>query len=417
MSTQAHVHFEGFLAAKDATTVPIPSNFLTTMYHLLIIFLLCLFAESLGHIPGVLHRRNYFYIGERYVMSNDSVIAAGQIYVEHLVPAQVTRPFPILFIHGHGMTATNFLNTPDGRLGWADYFLGKGYELYLIDQASRGRSAWQIGVDGDQSDFDVLEVEIRFTASEKFNWWSGAQLHTQWPGNGTAGDPIFDNFYASTVPSLVSDAESSEKTRDATVQLLDRIGPVVLLTHSQSGPFGWEIADARPALVKTVIALEPQGPPFMNVIFPPIGPARPFGVSDQPLTFHPPVNTTSDLQRVVFNNITNVTCLEQAAPAKQLINLAKIPIAVVTSESSYHALYDNCTVHFLQQAGVPVKHLQLPELGIRGNGHMMFMEKNGLEIAEKVVEKWIDEVIRKWYVRYMVSRSGSERSVLDLWGL
>lgn len=28
-----------------------------------------------------------------------------------------------------GMTGTNFLNTPDGRLGWADYFLSKGYEV------------------------------------------------------------------------------------------------------------------------------------------------------------------------------------------------------------------------------------------------------------------------------------------------
>ncbi|KAL0576505.1 hypothetical protein V5O48_005480 [Marasmius crinis-equi] len=361
------------------------------LYNLLSILLSTQLATVLANVAGTLHRRNYFYVGERYVTVNDSVIAAGQIYVEHLVPAQVTQPLPILFIHGHGMTATNFLNTPDGRLGWADYFLSKGYELYLIDQPSRGRSAWQMGVDGGQSDFDVFTTQVRFTASEKFDWWPLAHLHTQWPGNGTAGDPIFDNFYASTVPSLNSDAESSEKTKTATVELLDRIGPVILLTHSQSGPFGWVIADARPSLVKTVIALEPMGPPFMNVIFPPIGPARPFGITESPLTFSPPVNSASDLQPAVFNSIPNITCFEQAEPAKQLVNLAKIPIAVVTSESSYHAMYDNCTVRFMQQAGVGVKHLNLPEFGIRGNGHMMFMEKNGLEIAEKVVERWIQE--------------------------
>ena len=180
--------------------------------------------------------------------------------------------------------------------------------------------------------------------------------------------------------------------------LINSSQPAILLTHSQSGAFGWEIADARPALVKTVIALEPAGPPFMNAIVPPIGPARPFGVTEHPLTFRPPVTSASDIQPVVFNNIPNVTCLEQPAPARQLVTLSKIPIVVITSESSYHSLYDNCTVHFLRQAGVPVKHLQLPELGIRGNGHMMFMEKNGLEIAEKVVEKWIQEVISEWYV-------------------
>jgi hypothetical protein len=27
------------------------------------------------------------------------------------------------------MTGTNFLNTPDGRPGWGDFFLSKGYEV------------------------------------------------------------------------------------------------------------------------------------------------------------------------------------------------------------------------------------------------------------------------------------------------
>ena len=84
-------------------------------------------------IQGTLHRRNYFYIGEKYVTTaNQSVIASGQIYVEHLVPAQVTQALPLVFIHGHDMTGTNFLNTPDGRLGWADFFLGEGYEVKVF---------------------------------------------------------------------------------------------------------------------------------------------------------------------------------------------------------------------------------------------------------------------------------------------
>lgn len=88
-----------------------------------------------------------------------------------------------------------------------------------------------------------------------------------------------------------------------------------------------------------------------------------------------------------------MTCFEQARPARQLVNLARIPITVITSESSYHGLYDNCTVRFLQQAGVSVKHVSLPDVGIFGNGHMMFMEKNNLEIAEKVVNRWIKDTV------------------------
>ncbi|KIK65737.1 hypothetical protein GYMLUDRAFT_56380 [Collybiopsis luxurians FD-317 M1] len=354
-----------------------------------------------AQIPGTLHRREYFYVGQQYVetpgTNSGSEIAAGQIYVEHLVPASVTHSLPILMIHGHSMTGTNFMNTPDGRLGWADYFLGQGFEIYLIDQPSRGRSAWQMGVDGNQSTLDTTTISSRFTAPEVFNLWPQAALHTQWPGNGTAGDPIFDNFYASTMPSLVTDVESSIKVKAAVVPLLDKIGPVILLTHSQSGQYGWILGDARPSLVKTIIALEPAGPPFINAIFPPLTPARPYGLTEIPVTYSPPISSASDLHTEINPSLTNAslgtTCFRQAEPAKQLINLKDIPTMVVTSEASYHAVYDECSVDFLKQAGVPVTWVQLPEIGIKGNAHMMFMEKNGLEIAEKVVLSWIQKTV------------------------
>lgn len=73
------------------------------------------------------HTRDYFYVGGSYTtVSGGSEIAHGQLYVEHLAPIEKTRSIPILFIHGNGMTAVNFLNTPDGRPGWADYFLAQG---------------------------------------------------------------------------------------------------------------------------------------------------------------------------------------------------------------------------------------------------------------------------------------------------
>jgi len=84
------------------------------------------------HIPTTLHRRSYFYIGSEYISTRNSVVSSGQMYVEHLVPIKVIQPFRIVFIPGNGMTGTNFLNTPDGRLGWADYFLSQGYELYIV---------------------------------------------------------------------------------------------------------------------------------------------------------------------------------------------------------------------------------------------------------------------------------------------
>ncbi|KAH0587092.1 hypothetical protein H2248_005910 [Termitomyces sp. 'cryptogamus'] len=292
-----------------------------------------------------------------------------------------------------GMTGTNFLNTPDGRLGWADYFLSKGYELFLIDQPSRGRSPWQKNIDGVQSSYDTFTIESHFTATQLHNLWPEASLHTQWPGNGSLGDPIFNVFYASTVPSLDSDAETAMKIREAGSALLDKIGPVILLTHSQAGQHGWVLGDARPTKVKAIVALEPIGPPFINAVFPPFTAARDFGVTDIPITYSPPVKVPDDIVKVVVSTAFGTTCFQQASPPKKLVNLAQIPVLMVTSESSYHSIYDNCTAQYLTQAGVSVNHLSLPDIGIHGNGHMMFMEKNNLQIVDEVVQRWISRTI------------------------
>lgn len=66
---------------------------------------------------------------------------------------------------------------------------------------------------------------------------------------------------------------------------------------------------------------------------------------------------------------------------------------MVTSEAGYHSIYDTCSVEFLRDAGVSVDHVRLSDVGIHGNGHMMFMERNNLQIADQVVMKWLDEVL------------------------
>ena len=173
--------------------------------------------------------------------------------------------------------------------------------------------------------------------------------------------------------------------------------PAIVLTHSQAGAHGWILGDARPDLVKAIIALEPLGPPFSDAIFSPVTPDFPYGLTSVPLTFSPPITSSSDLHPVAIYSdpANNFTCFQQGSkPPRQLANLARIPVLLVTSHSSYHQIYDNCSVQFLQQAGVHVKHVRLQDVGIFGNGHMMFMEKNNIQIAEEVLEKWIDETLR-----------------------
>jgi pimeloyl-ACP methyl ester carboxylesterase len=214
--------------------------------------------------------RGYFYVGGKYVGEPGKEIMQGQIYVEVLAPKDVRRPYPLVLIHGAAQTATNWMGTPDGRKGWAEYFVEQGYVVYMIDQPMRGRSA-EHPSDGPTRMFTVANEEWQFTASESSEGtWPQAKKHTQWPGEGPnkgkKGDPIFDAFYATQVETVISNEETQSRNRDAGAALLDKIGPAIVLTHSQSGSFGWLIADARPRLVKAIVAIEPAGPPFENTI-------------------------------------------------------------------------------------------------------------------------------------------------------
>ena len=85
-----------------------------------------------------------------------------------------------------------------------------------------------------------------------------------------------------------------------------------------------------------------------------------------------------------------VRCWRQQDPARKLVNLTKTPVLVVSSEASYHAPYDDCTAAYLTQAGVPVRHIHLVDLGIHGNGHMMMIEKNNQSIAAVMVD-WLNK--------------------------
>lgn len=97
--------------------------------------------------------------------------------------------------------------------------------------------------------------------------------------------------------------------------------------------------------------------------------------------------TTGKLQ---YTNglLSKFPCIEQVAPAKQLVNIAKAPLLILTSQASIHATYDQCLVQFLQQARVGVKWTKLADVGIAGNGHFMFLEKNSDVIAE-YVDGWL----------------------------
>ena len=150
----------------------------------------------------------------RYTGEPGKEIMSGQIYVEVVAPKDVRRPYPLVLIHGAAQTATNWMGTPDGRKGWAEYFVEQGYVVYMIDQPSRGRSAWHPS-DGPTRMFTAQQEEFQFTANARKGTWPQAKTHTQWPGEGPnkgqKGDPIFD-------ASTPRRSRRSAPPRDATAQ-------------------------------------------------------------------------------------------------------------------------------------------------------------------------------------------------------
>jgi pimeloyl-ACP methyl ester carboxylesterase len=351
-------------------------------------------SAAASNSPLVIKDQGVFFLGGKYDNPANPRLGRmfGQMYVRFQIPqGGGNKKYPVVMIHGGGQQNTSFTGTPDDRLGWADYFLSRGYPVYLVDQPGRGRAPYNNTAYGARTaPPNVTNIENQFTAPERANLWPQAHLHTQWPGTGVHGDPIFDQFFASQFSGMAA-LPQENFTTSALVALLDKIGPAVLLTHSQSGPHGWTTADARPSLVKAIIAVEPNGPPFYNEANTTID--RPYGISRIPLTFNPPVSDPSQIsivQQAAPEGPGLFACWRQTEPARQLPNLKTIPILIVTSEASFRAQYDHCTSEFLTQAGVPNEHLRLETVGIHGNGHMMMLEKNNGDIA-KVLIDWLDK--------------------------
>jgi pimeloyl-ACP methyl ester carboxylesterase len=336
---------------------------------------------------------SYFWIGvERAELARGTVVNGRQMYVEYSIPAQLRHPYPIVMVHGGGGQGTDWMGTPDGRPGWATYFLQEGYSVYVVDRPGHGRSPFNPDIDGPfpRGAQAYEQVERQFTAPEKAAqpYAACAKLHTQWPGTGVIGDLTVDQIVAGQGGSFIADLEATHDVwRHNMSALLDKIGPAIIMSHSMGGPNGWIAGDARPNLVKGIIGVESAGGPFGNLKW---------GLTANKVRYDPPLQDPSELRtkKITSKNPGEEPCLIQEEPACQLVNLKYIPIAIVTSEASYHVAYDWGSVAFLRQAGCTVEHIRLAEHGIHGNAHFMMMEKNNREVLQPILD-WIPKAVEK----------------------
>ncbi|KAL8992673.1 MAG: hypothetical protein Q9169_006922 [Polycauliona sp. 2 TL-2023] len=349
------------------------------------------------------HTRKVYYVGGNYNETATGTILQDQLYVEQLTPAGgITRRKPLILLHGGNIAGDLWLNRPDGGRGWASFFLDRGYQVFLVDTWGMGRSS--VVVDGPRGGGSTVEGAQRaFTAPERYNKYYQARLHTQWPGNGSLYDRTFNTFYSRFRPTSIG-PEVETIMRSALCELLRTYtsGQAIFIAHAIGSAYAIQASDACPELVAAHISLEGDQSPFQSYIKASDGindpvPYRPYGVSNIPLTFEPPVTNPSQLRRVTVGETTytdgllsNFSCILQQNPPNKLVNVAKVPVLFLVGEASVHALYDHCQVAFLRQAGVNVTFTRLADEKIRGNGHFLMLEQNSDQIA-LLVARWIED--------------------------
>lgn len=317
--------------------------------------------------PARTLRQGQFWIpGERKVHKGKTY-QNGPMYVRWEAPETVIKPFPIVLVHGGAMQGTEWLDTPDGRPGWAQRLVEAGYAVFVVDRPGHGRSPYQPDVLGTIGDSFPYEEGRDVFYPEK-----AAAKHTQWPFD-PENAAMLDAFIAPFGPLPADLAESQRMDADRLADLLDRIGLAIILTHSASGSDGWLVADRRPQLVKAVVAVEPMGPPFSAT--PHIG-TLDWGLTAAPITYDPPLSTSAKARA--------------ADPsALRIPALAGLPVALVSSETSVPSTFAPKMVKFLLNAGASAEHLHLPDFGVFGNGHGLVYEKNSDEALQPVL-RWLD---------------------------
>jgi pimeloyl-ACP methyl ester carboxylesterase len=265
-----------------------------------------------------------------------------QMYVQYFLPRDRKGAVPLLMWHGGGLTGVTFETTPDGREGWLNMFVRKGWDVYVSDAVERGRSGF--------ASPDVWPGEPVFLTYpdpfERFrigagegSWNPDPAKQKLMPGVQFPVD-AYANYMKQTVPRWLS---TDDAVIAGYIALVDKVCPCVLLTHSQGGAFGLKVAEARPEKIKAVVAVESASAG---------NPAKAAALRDVPVL-------------MVFGDN---------------VDLHQRWIAYRKLDLDYAAA--------VRAAGGKVDVINLPDAGITGNSHMVMMDKNNGAVAD-VIQKWL----------------------------
>jgi pimeloyl-ACP methyl ester carboxylesterase len=266
------------------------------------------------------------------------------MYVQHFTPKTLRSPLPVLMWHGGGLSGVSYETTPDGREGWQTYFLRKGFKVFTSDAVERGRSGF--------ASPDIWTGEPIFLPLgnpwERFrigpgegSWSDDPAKRKQLPGSQFPAEG-YENFMRQGVPRWTT---TDAAINAAYLSLVDRVCPCIVVVHSQAGQFGQRVAQARPDKVKALVLVEPAG----------VGdPAQVARMKDIPV---------------------------MALYGDYIDQDSRWP-SILKRQNDVNAL--------IKQAGGNVEVIHLPERGIKGNSHMLMMDKNNLQAADVIIN-WLGE--------------------------
>lgn len=336
-------------------------------------------------------RRGAFWVGMEPFKGPLGTVMRGPMFVEWEAPAEPSAGPPWVLVHGGGGQATDYTTTPDGRRGWSRLLVEQGHTVFVVDRPGHGRSPHHpdiLGPMGPQLGYEFLRpIFVPPPEGPDSNPWS--HQHTQWPGGREPGDPVYDQCLCTAGPMLADPAQMHAIEQARLAELLDLVGPAIVVTHSAGGPGTFAGVDARPDKVAALFAIETLGPPFVKR--PEMNLDMAWGLACAPIAYDPPVSDPSELRTVTEERpeLSPIPITLQAEPARRLANLSRFPIAVVTAPASMFLAFDTHLYEFLKQGGCDVELVRLADHGVHGNGHAMMLERNNVE-ALRVLTDWVE---------------------------
>lgn len=291
------------------------------------------------------------------LMPDGQTYHGDHVYAFYQVPVDA-RPLPILMLHGAGQSAKSWETTADGREGFQNIFLRRGFSTFLIDQPRRG--------DAGRS---LVETTIKPVPDEQL-WFNQFRIGL-WPESFEGsqfprGQAALEQFFRSMTPN--TGPYDIDVVSNGVCALLEKTGPAILFTHSQGGGPGWLAAINSPN-VRAIVAFEPGS----GLVFP---------EGEVPA----PIASAFD------------TLSGQAVSAQQFKALTRIPIVIFygdnipgqpvrfPAQDSWRARLEMARQwrDTVNRHGGDVRLVHLPQIGIKGNSHFPFSDINNLEIADLV---------------------------------